>query len=110
MELTVVREKNVVVVSVRGNMDAVTAPAFEKRLSELISKGDKVFLIDFSGLDYISSAGLRSMLVVAGRLKTDNSRMVFSGLKGHVEEVFKIAGFYAIFEIFESKEAALRCI
>ena len=110
MEINTKKEKNVPVVSIKGRIDAVTAPDFEKNLSELISSGEKTVVVNFSELEYISSAGLRSILATAKKLKTENGKMLFAGLKGPVEEVFKISGFYSIFTIFESEEAALNQI
>ena len=110
MEISVRKEKNVSVVSVTGRMDAVTAPEFEKSLSELMSKGEKKFLVNLVGLEYISSAGLRSILVIAKQSKAGQGEVIFSGLRGPVEEVFKISGFHSIFKIFDSEEAALNQI
>ena len=108
MEIQTRKGKNALVVSVKGRMDAVTAPEFEKSLSDLISKGDNMFLLDFSALDYISSAGLRSILATAKKLKEKQGKIVIAGLRGPVEEVFKISGFYSIFKIFGTEEAALK--
>jgi len=108
MEIQTRKEKNALVVSVKGRMDAVTAPEFEKSLSDLISKRDNMFLLDFSALDYISSAGLRSILATAKKLKEKQGKIVIAGLRGPVEEVFKISGFYSIFKIFGTEEAALK--
>jgi len=110
MEISVRKEKNVSVVSVTGRMDAVTAPEFEKNLSELMSKGEKKFLVNLAGLEYISSAGLRSILVIAKQSKAGQGEVIFSGLRGPVEEVFKISGFHSIFKVFESEETALKQI
>ncbi|MCX5807874.1 MAG: STAS domain-containing protein [Proteobacteria bacterium] len=107
MEINIKKEKGVPLVSVKGRIDAVTAPDFEKDLSDLIESGEKTVLVNLGELEYISSAGLRSILATAKRLKAENGKMVFTGLKGPVEEVFKISGFYSIFTIFESEEAAL---
>lgn len=95
------------VVEVKGRMDAVTAPEFEQNLSETISKGEKKIIINLSGLEYISSAGLRSILVVAKKLKAEQGTLFFYGLQGTVQEVFKISGFFSIFRIVDSLEAAL---
>ena len=101
MEVHIKKMQDLVVVSVRGRMDAVTAPKFEESLSDLISKGERKFQIDLSGLEYISSAGLRSILVIIKKMKTEDGEIVFSGLRGPVEEVLKSSGFYAILKIFE---------
>jgi len=110
MDLTIKREKDISYVYVKGRIDAVTASEFEKGLNEMISRGEIKFVIDLSDSEYISSAGLRSILVIAKRLKAENGKMVFSGLKGTVEEVFKISGFYSIFDIFENEAEALKNI
>jgi anti-anti-sigma factor len=108
MEINTEKGKNCVIVSVKGKVDAVTSPAFEKRLSELIEQGETVLLLNMSALDYISSAGLRSILATAKQLKTKDGKLIFSGLQGPVKDVFKISGFGSIFKIFETAEEALK--
>jgi anti-anti-sigma factor len=108
MEIQTRKEKNAVIVSVKGRMDAVTAPEFEKNLSDLISKGETTFLLNLANLEYISSAGLRSILATYKKLKEKQGNILFTGLQGPVEEVFKISGFHTIFKIFDSEETALR--
>jgi anti-anti-sigma factor len=108
MEIQTRKEKAAVVVSVKGRMDAVTAPEFDKNMIDLISKGEKTFVVNLGELDYISSAGLRSILALAKKLKEREGKIVVAGLKGPVEEVFKISGFQSIFKIFDSEESALR--
>ena len=108
MEITTRKENNGVVVSVTGRLDAVTAPALEADLAGLLAQGEIMFLLNLSELDYISSAGLRSLLATAKKLKEKQGKLVFTGLRGTVEEVFKISGFLTIFTAFESEEAALK--
>ena len=108
MEIQTRKEKVAVVVSVKGRMDAVTAPEFEKNMLDFISKGEKTFVVNLLELDYISSAGLRSILALAKKLKEGEGKIVFTGLKGPLEEVFKITGFPSLFKIFDSEESALR--
>jgi anti-anti-sigma factor len=108
MEIQTRKEKGAVIVSVKGRMDALTAPEFEKDMSALISKGENIFLLNFTGLEYISSAGLRSILAMSKKLKEKQGKILFTGLQGPVEEVFKISGFHTIFKIFSSEEAALK--
>jgi anti-anti-sigma factor len=88
-------------------MDAVTVQEFEKSVSELLSGGENVLLVNFSELEYISSAGLRSILATAKQLKARNGEIRFTGLKNTVKEVFEISGFYSIFKTFETEEEAL---
>ncbi len=107
MEIATRKAGKRTIVSVTGRIDAITAPDFEDALSALMSEGNKFFLVNLSGLDYISSAGLRSILSTAKKLKADAGDMAFAGLKGAVEEVFKISGFNSIFKIFDMEATAL---
>ncbi|MCX5853171.1 MAG: STAS domain-containing protein [Deltaproteobacteria bacterium] len=108
MEIKTKKEKNTVIVSVKGRMDAVTSPEFEKSLSTLIAAGENDFLINLHQLEYISSAGLRSILTVAKLLKTKDGKILFAALQGPVKDVFNISGFGAIFKIHETEEEALK--
>jgi anti-anti-sigma factor len=110
MEIATRKEGGATVVSVKGRVDAVTAPEFEKGLSTLMAGGDCTLVLNFSDLEYISSAGLRSILTTAKQLKAKDGKMIFAGLRGPVKDVFKISGFGSIFKIFETEEEALRQI
>jgi len=107
MEISTRKEKDVAVVTVSGRIDAITAPDFEGHLDGLIVQGNKLILINLSGLGYISSAGLRSILSSAKKLKGLSGEIFFTGLQGPVEEVFQISGFQSIFKIFPSEGEAL---
>ncbi|MDQ1277399.1 MAG: hypothetical protein QG555_439 [Thermodesulfobacteriota bacterium] len=108
MEINKKKGKDVLIVSVSGRIDAATAPDFEKNLSESIGAGEKAFLIKMDQLEYISSAGLRSILAIAKMLKPREGKMVFSELRGPVKDVFKISGFGSIFTIYNTEEDALK--
>ena len=107
MEIKTRKEKNAVVVSIKGRMDAVSSPEFEKELSELMAEGEKNFIIDFGELDYISSAALRSILVTVKKIEKKEGKLLLSELKDMVKEVFEISGFTAIIPVYESVESAL---
>ena len=91
-------------------MDAVTAPEFEKGISGFIEQGEKAFVINLSGLEYISSAGLRSILICARRLKELNGKLIFSGLQGNVKKVFTASNFYEIFKIYDCDAEGLKAV
>ncbi len=107
--MEIIKSKNgeVAALSVSGRLDASTASELEKSLIDLFDAGEKFFLVDFAGLEYISSVGLRVLLMSAKKAKAAGGKVVLSGLQEHVSEVFEIAGFTAIFEIFDDSDAAL---
>lgn len=96
-----------VVIKVLGRMDAVTAPEFEKECDGWLAKGEKSFVVDLGGLEYISSAGLRSILATAKKLKAAQGNIHFCNLSGMVQEVFTISGFSSMFPIHDSLDEAL---
>lgn len=108
MEISSRKEKETLIVSPQGRIDANTAAEFEKSLADWIGRGEKALLLNFQGLEYISSAGLRSILVAAKQLKAQQGEVFFTGLKGSVQEVFKISGFHTLFKIFATEEEALK--
>jgi anti-sigma B factor antagonist len=97
----------IVVVEVEGRLDSVTSNELEKEILSLLQSGESNLLIDFAGLDYISSAGLRVLLMAAKKARTAGGQVVLANLVNNVKEVFDIAGFNNIFPIFQSQDEAL---
>ena len=89
-------------------MDAVSAPEFETAMNQWIDAGDLHFIVDFERLEYISSAGLRSVLMVAKKLQGKKGRILLSSLRKTVKEIFEISGFSTIIPIYTSVEEALK--
>ncbi len=86
-------------VEVKGRMDAITAQKFETQVTEMLGQGEKSVIIDLGSLDYISSAGLRSLLMVAKRIESNQGTITFANLRGMVQEVFTISGLNSIFQV-----------
>ena len=107
MEIVKRKEKDAMVISVKGRLDAVTSPVLEKDLTELMAGGEKFLVVDLGDLDYISSAGLRTILASTKRLKEKQGKLLLASLKSVVKEVFEISGFSSIIPIYESVDSAL---
>jgi anti-anti-sigma factor len=107
MEIAKRKEKDVLVVSLKGRLDAVTSPVLEKDLMESIGGGERIMVVDLGDLDYISSAGLRTILASTKRLKEKQGRLLLASLKSVVKEVFEISGFSSIIPIYDSVDSAL---
>ncbi len=101
------KEKEALVISLQGKLDSVTSPVLEKGLTELMAGGEGFLVLDLGDLDYISSAGLRTILAVTKRLREKQGRLLLASLKSVVREVFEISGFSSIIPIFESVDAAI---
>lgn len=110
MDVNVRTENGHSVVSLAGRLDAVTAPACEQKFRELITAEGLSLVVDLDGVEYISSAGLRVLLVVAKLLREKNGRLCLANVRRNVLTVFEISGFTNIFKIRESVQEALAAI
>ncbi len=107
MNITTTEVEGITIAAFEGNLDTNTAPDAEERLGELLEKGVTKILVDFTTLDYISSAGLRVLLVTTKRLGGAGGSMRLCGLNETVDEVFEISGFSTIFSVFGTRDEAL---
>lgn len=107
MEITQTQHGNLLAVHLKGRLDAHTSKAFEERLIPPIDQGHKRILVDFSQVDYISSAGLRVLLLAARKLDEVGGQIGLCGLKPAIKTVFDIAGFSGIFPIFATSQQAI---
>jgi anti-sigma B factor antagonist len=110
MEITERKTGDVVTLSLSGRLDTTTAKAFEAKILAQIEAGDRRFIIDLAQLDYISSAGLRVLVLAGKRLDSGKGKIVLCSLKNPVREVFDIVGFSSIFPVYASHDDALRNI
>lgn len=94
---------------IEGRIDSTTSAVLEKKLLAMIEdKGLNALIMEFSKVDYISSAGLRVLISAAKYLIKNNGRLALVGLNANVREVFDIAGFFQMFEIYDTREEAIR--
>jgi len=100
----------VLVVEMIQRFDAYSAKEVETFLQENIASGKKKILCDFSGTEYISSAGLRVLLAAAKALKKEEGTIALCSLGGPVREVFETAGFIPLFPIYGNEKEALAAV
>ena len=89
-----------------GRVDSNSAREVEDALLPLFDAGHPV-LVDFAELSYISSAGLRVLLLAARRSKATGLPLSLAGMSKPVDEVFKISGFAKLFQIHAGRAEAL---
>lgn len=99
IELKEEKKGDVLVLRFRGRLDAISSPAAEKRVFESINSGLIKLLIDFSGVSYLSSAGMRMLLSVSKKLKTLSGKLVICSISSNVMDVLKMSGFDHVLEI-----------
>jgi len=108
MTLAIDRIEDAVVISAEGQINSGNASAIEAELLSQVDKGEHRIVLDMAMLSYISSAGLRVVLLLAKRLKQVNGTLVLCALQARVREVFDISGFLAILTVVDTREEAIR--
>lgn len=93
MELKQTRTGDVHVLSVAGDLDAVTSAELEGRVLDVLDSGGLRVVLDLTQLDYVSSAGIRVFLMAYKRLKELGGAVHFCGLSPEVRRVFDVTGF-----------------
>ena len=97
----------VMVMSPAGRLDAETAPHLQDEIMTHVDGGETNVLLELSGIDYVSSAGLRAVLLVAKKLQELGGRFALCGLSEPIAKVFQVTGFDAILDIHTDQERAL---
>lgn len=90
-----------------GRLDSHASRDFETRVMRVVDSGAGAMVIDCGGLEYISSAGLRVLLLAAKNLKPAGRKIVLCTLRENVQEVFDVSGFSSLFEVYGTRDAAL---
>ena len=99
-----------VVLCPSGRVDGTNAGALESAIREQLEGGQSVLVFDFTNLNYISSAGLRVLLVAARDTQSKGGKSVFCGLSTQIAEVFSVSGFDKILAVHTSRDEALAAI
>ena len=107
MDIREEQHGEVTIVALVGRLDSTTSTALEQHLAALVARGARRVVVDFSGVEYISSAGLRVLLVLAKKLRDTHGTLALCGMGDAVREVFSLAGFLRLFTVEEARAAAV---
>lgn len=107
MELTERVLDNTLVVDIAGSLDTQTAGAAMDALQVYLDGKPDNFLINLSGLDFVSSSGLRVILRAAKQVRTNGGNMKVCGARGMVKEVLEISGFDRLLALHDEEAQAL---
>jgi anti-anti-sigma factor len=110
MEVGVERRRNARVIAVKGRIDHLNASAFHEKLTPHLQdcrSGGEAIVLDLTGLDYISSAGLRIFMIAAKQARAQGGRIAVAQMQAVVQEIFEISHFHLVYEIFATTDAAV---
>ena len=107
MEIRCQSKSSVTVVSPDGRIDAETSPELENRLLALIQRGDAQIVLDLAAVDYMSSRGLRVLLLVTRKCQQSDARFALAGLNEFINELLTMTGFLPHLEVFGKVDDAV---
>ncbi len=105
INITVDKEELCSVVHVAGKIDAMTSEDLEDKLLGMIESGEKKIILDLQDTNYISSAGLRVLIVVTKYLY-DSGYFCICNASDNVSEIIEMAGFNAFMTLYDDLETA----
>lgn len=101
------RVDDIVVLKVGGRCDPTTVGDLQRCLDQVIEAGATKVILDLAALQYISSAGLRVLLMAAKKLKDRGGGLAVCAAQRYVKEVLDIAGFSSIIPSFDDEQQAI---
>jgi anti-sigma B factor antagonist/stage II sporulation protein AA (anti-sigma F factor antagonist) len=107
LDIKVEKIENKIVLRVKGRLDVASSPFLEKKLHSIIEENPYV-LIDFSHIDYLSSAGLRLLISTTKQLKMKQGFLALFNITDDVLEIIKMAGLEHVLNIFSQEKDALQ--
>jgi len=90
-----------------GRVDNITAPALQTQLTSALAQPGARLLVDFTKLDYISSAGFRILLLAGKRAEQSGCHLVLCGVSGRIRQLFDVGGFLDLFSVVGTREEGI---
>ncbi len=106
MKVVITELEEISVIEVTGDIDSKTAPEFERN-AKLATEKSRRIVIDLTAVEFMSSAGLRVLLMVYRNIKTQNGKVVLVGVSEEIQDVMSTTGFINFFAIVERQDEAI---
>jgi anti-sigma B factor antagonist len=110
MELLEESRSGVTIVTARGRLDGASSAMFAERLDKLVSGTAPRLVVDFAGVEFVSSAGLRAVLTLVKKVKAANGVFALCAVRPPVREVLDITGFTSMINIHPELSTALAAV
>lgn len=110
MDINIEEKNGVFVLYLSGRMDATTVSVFDEAFKEQLATNATKIIVNMQGLVYISSAGLRGILISEKSARAKSAHLCFCCMQDMVTEVFKISGFSSILKVYTTEEEALEYV
>ena len=107
MDINATKEGNILISKPLGRLDGTNSRDFEENLKSQLNDDVNNLIIDLEDLVYISSAGLRAILLLAKALNSKGQKLVLCSLSEQIMEVFEISGFNKVISIHSDRSSAI---
>ncbi|GMN90373.1 STAS domain-containing protein [Francisella sciaenopsi] len=99
-------ESNILIICLNGELNSASCNKFNETIKELSVDKKNNLILDFSKLSYLSSAGLRSLIIIFKDISIDNKKMLILKPSSLVREVLRVSGFIKLIPVCENFEEA----
>ena len=106
MQVSETRSGNATILRIAGRVDSSVAKTLEQKVTELAGR-DGSIIVDLREMNYVSSAGLRSFIILAKHARAKSQTIALSGMNEEVSEIFEISNLLELFTVFDTVEAAI---
>ncbi len=107
MQIDVNKEKAIVLVVVKGDLDASSAPDLRAKFEELVGQGENQYIIDLSDVPFMDSSGIAALVNLFKRVRIGAGDVKLCGLQEEVAKVFELTRLNRVFDIFEARAEAV---
>ncbi|MBP6978548.1 MAG: STAS domain-containing protein [Bacteroidales bacterium] len=108
MEITDIVQDGITILELKGRLDTTNYSFLEEKIMKLIEDHHHNILVDCNDLSYISSSGLRIMLMGLKKINLVKGKFFLCCLQENIREIFEISGFTSIFSIYSTRQEALK--
>ncbi len=106
LKYTMEDKEGKLIVHLDGRLDAISTPTLDQKLTELIRQKKNKIMLDFSHVNYLSSAGMRLLLSITKQLKNQQGKLSSYAMSEDVLEIIRMAGFERILSIYPNEDEA----
>jgi len=110
MELTHEKTGEILMITIKGRLDAATANVADSAIKKLMEEDCTRILFNLNDLEYLSSGGLRVILGVAKEIKRKEGKLALCALHEFVKEIFEVSGFDSLIPIEDTVESGIKLL
>ena len=100
-------QDDILILRPMGRLDSNSSPELERAVLDHLEKGCRRMVFDLSDMEYVSSAGLRVILLAGKKLRASQGKLVLVGLREMVSEVFAMSGFLTLFAVTKTLDEGI---